>query len=118
MIEKIISFFTGGLPSEIAKQIGENIKAKGEAAIQTFMTEVAFDLELLKAGTGDPLHTRQVIALTFHFFMWGKLFFTGHFPADIIFTWGDKAVTIGLAYCLIITFYFPARALEKFKKVF
>ena len=118
MLAKIISFFTGGLPTEIAKQVGENIKAKGEGALQTFMTEVAFDLELLKAGTGDPLHTRQVIALTFHFFMWGKLFITGHFPADIIFTWGDKAITIGFVYVVIIAFYFPMRAIERLKKAF
>jgi hypothetical protein len=118
MLGKIISFFTGGLPVEIAKQVGENIKAKGDRVVQTFMQEIAFDLELLKAGMGDPLHTRQVIALTFHFFMWGKLFFTGHFPADIIFTYGDNQVTIGFVYCLIIVFYFPVRAIEKLKKVF
>ncbi|GAI06869.1 unnamed protein product [marine sediment metagenome] len=65
MLQKIIGFFTGGLPVEIAKQVGEHIRSKGDRAVQTFMTEVAFDLELLKAATGDPLHTRQVIALTF-----------------------------------------------------
>jgi len=118
MLGKIISFFTGGLPTEIAKQVGEHIRSKGERAIQTFMAEIAFDLELLKAGTSDPLHTRQVIALTFHFFMWGKLFITGHFPSDVIFTWGDKAVSIGFVYCLIIVFYFPVRAIEKMKKLF
>lgn len=118
MLGKIISFFTGGLPVEIAKQVGENIKAKGDRVVQTFMQEIAFDLELLRAGTGDPLHTRQVIALTFHFFMWGKLFFTGHFPSDVIFTWSDKEMTIGFVYCLIIAFYFPVRAIEKLKKVF
>ena len=118
MLEKIIGFFTGGLPTEIAKQVGDHIRSKGENAMKAFMTEVAFDLELLKAGTGDPLHTRQVIALTFHFFMWGKLFITGHFPSEIIFTWGDKDMTIGFVYCLIIAFYFPVRAIEKFKKAF
>jgi len=118
MLGKIISFFTGGLPAEIVKQVGDNIKAKGDRAVKAFMTEVAFDLELLKAGTSDPLHTRQVIALTFHFFMWGKLFITGHFPVDIIFTWGDKAITIGFVYCLIIAFYFPMRAIERMKKLF
>jgi len=118
MLAKIISFFTGGLPTEIAKQVGEHIKAKGEAAVKTFMTEVAFDLELLKAATGDPLHTRQVIALTFHFFMWGKLFVTGHFPADVIFRYGDSDMTIGFVYALIIVSYFPVRAIEKLKKVF
>jgi len=117
MLAKIISFFTGGLPTEIAKQVGEHIRSKGEQAVQRFMTEVAFDLELLKASVGDPLHTRQVIALTFHFFMWGKLFFTGEFPNEVIFTYGDTAVTIGFVYCLIIVFYFPVRAIEKLKKV-
>lgn len=116
MLNKIVSFFTGGLPGEIAKQVGEHIRSKGENAIKQFMTEVAFDLELLKASTSDPLHTRQVIALTFHFFMWGKLFVSGSFPDDVIFTYGDKAVTIGFVYCLIIVFYFPVRAIEKLKK--
>jgi len=118
MLSKIIGFFTGGLPAEIAKQVGEHIRSKGERAVQTFMTEVAFDLELLKAATGDPLHTRQVIALTFHFFMWGKLFVTGHFPSDVVFRWGDNDMTIGFVYALIIVSYFPVRAIEKLKKVF
>jgi len=118
MLGKILNFFTGGLPAEIAKQVGDHIRSKGENAVKTFMTEVAFDLELLKAGTGDPLHTRQVIALTFHFFMWGKLFFTGHFPNDVIFQWGDKEITIGFVYVVIIAFYFPIRAIEKWKKAF
>lgn len=118
MLNKLIGFFTGGLPTELAKQVGDAFKRKSEGAVQRFMQEIAFDLELLKSGTSDPLHTRQVIALTFHFFMWGKLFITGHFPVDIIFTWGDKKMTIGFVYCLIITFYFPVRAIEKLKKVF
>ena len=118
MIQKIISFFTGGLPAEIAKQVGEHIKAKGEHAVQVFMTEVAFDLELLKAATGDPLHTRQVIALTFHFFMWGKLFITGSFPNEVIFQWGETEVTIGFIYVVIIVSYFPLRAIEKAKSIF
>lgn len=118
MLAKIINFFTAGLPAEIVKQVGDHIKAKGENAIKQFMTEVAFDLELLKAGTGDPLHTRQVIALTFHFFMWGKLFITGHFPNDVIFQWGEQCVTIGFVYVVIIAFYFPVRAIEKWKKAF
>lgn len=117
MIDKILGFFTGGLPKEIAKQVGEHIRAKGEHAIQMFMQEIAFDLKLLEAGTRDPLHTRQVIALTFHFFMWGKLFITGHFPNDVIFQWGKHSVTIGFVYVVIIAFYFPMRAIERMKKV-
>ena len=116
MLAKIISFFTGGLPTEIAKQVGEHIKAKGEHAIEMFMSEIAFDMELLKAASGDPLHTRQIIALTFHFFIWGTYFYTGHFPKDIIFQYGDSSVTIGFVYCLIIVSYFPVRAIEKLKK--
>lgn len=117
MLNKIISFFTGGLPTEIAKQVGENIKAKGDRVVKLFMTEIAFDLELLKAGTGDPLHTRQIIALTFHFFVWGHKFIKGSFPIDVVFQWKENDVTIMTVYCLIIVFYFPFRAIERvFKK--
>lgn len=117
MIEKVISFLTGGLPAEIVKQVGDHIKAKGEREIQAFMQEIAFDLKLLEAAIHDPLHTRQVIALTFHFFMWGKLFVTGHFPNDIIFTWGTNQITIGLVYVVIIVSYFPLRSIERIKNV-
>jgi len=118
MIKKILDFFTGGLPSEIAKQVGEHIRAKGERAIQQFMTEVAFDLKLLEAAMSDPLHTRQIIALTFHLFMWIHLLIKGSFPADVIFSWGQNQITIGLVYVVIIVSYFPLRAVEKIKNIF
>jgi len=118
MWEKIIGFFTGGLPTEIAKQVGDNIKAKGENAVQTFLAEIAFDLELVKTGTADPWHTRQGIAWSFHLFMWGTRVITGNFPTDVILQWGDHAISIGFVYVLIIMFYFPVRALEKLKKAF
>jgi len=118
MLKKLLGFVTGGLPTEIAKQVGEHIKAKGDNAVKKFMSEMAFDLELIKSGTNDPLHTRQLIALTFHGFMWLTLLFKGHFPNDVIFNYGSNDVTIGFVYCLIIVFYFPVRAIEKLKKVF
>lgn len=116
-LKHIIGFLTGGLPAEIVKQIGENVKAKGGRALEVFQQEIAFDLELVRAGNRDPFHARQIIALTFHFFMWGKLFITGSFPCDVIFTWDGNEMTIGFVYCLIITFYFPIRAIEKLKKM-
>jgi len=118
MLKKLLGFVTGGLPTEIVKQVSEHVKAKGDNALKKFMSEMAFDLELIKSGTSDPLHTRQLIALTFHFFMWITLVVKGYFPNDVIFTYGDNEVTIGFVYCLIIVFYFPIRAIEKLKKVF
>lgn len=114
MWEKIINFVTGGLPSEIAKQVGEHIRAKGANALKVFQAELAYDLKVLSVTSKDPLCTRQGIAWTFHFFMWITKVWTGHFPADIIFTWEGNDLTIGFVYVLIIAFYFPFRAIEKF----
>lgn len=118
MLKKLLGFVAGGLPTEIVKQVGDHIRGKGEHAIQKFMSEMAFDLELIKSGTSDPLHTRQIIALTFHLFMWITLLVKGHFPTDVIFTYGETEISIGFIYVLIIVFYFPIRAIEKLKKVF
>ena len=116
-LDKLIGFVTGGLPSEIAKQVGESIRAKGERQIKEFMGSLSYDLELLRTTAADPLHTRQVIALTFHFFMWATRIITGSFPHETIFTWGTTKVTIGAVYIVIILFYFPWRSIEKWRQM-
>jgi hypothetical protein len=73
-------------------------------------------LQFLEVTKGDPLHTRQVMALTFHGFMWVTKLMTGSFPTDVIMKWGDTDVTIGVVYLAIILFYYPVRALEKIFK--
>jgi hypothetical protein len=70
-------------------------------------------LKFLEATKGDPLHTRQIMALTFHGFMWFTKAKTGSFPDDVIMTYGDNEITIGVVYLAIIMFYYPVRALEK-----
>lgn len=117
MLERIISFVTGGLPSEIAKQVGEHLRAKGKAEIAKFKSELAYDLKVLEVTKGDKLFTRQGIAWTFHIFMWFTKIWTGSFPQDTIFQWGETSVTIGFIYIIIIGFYYPFRAVEKFKGI-
>jgi hypothetical protein len=73
-------------------------------------------LQFLEVTKGDPLHTRQVIALTFHGFMWGTKIWTGSFPADVIMKWGEIDITVGIIYLAIIGFYYPVRMLEKIFK--
>jgi hypothetical protein len=70
-------------------------------------------LKFLELTKDDPLHTRQIIALTFHAFMWITKLWTGSFPQDTIMTYGETDVTIGIVYLAIIAFYYPVRALEK-----
>ena len=70
-------------------------------------------VKFLDITKGDPLHTRQIIALTFHGFMWGNKIITGKFPTDVIMKWGENEVTIGVIYLAIILFYYPVRMLEK-----
>jgi hypothetical protein len=73
-------------------------------------------LKFLDVTKGDPLHTRQVLALTFHAFMWGNKLITKEFPGDVIMTYGDTEITIGVIYLFIIMFYYPVRAMEKILK--
>lgn len=70
-------------------------------------------MQFLEVTKGDPLHTRQVIALTFHLFMWITKLWTGSFPGDVIMTYGETDITIGIIYIFIILFYYPVRAFEK-----
>jgi hypothetical protein len=73
-------------------------------------------LKFLEVTKNDPLHTRQIMALTFHGFMWATKLMTGSFPTDVIMRWGDTDITIGVVYLAIILFYYPVRALEKIFK--
>jgi len=73
-------------------------------------------VKFLDVTKGDPLHTRQVMALTFHAFMWGNKLIVGEFPTDVIMRWGDNEITIGVIYLAIILFYYPVRMLEKILK--
>lgn len=70
-------------------------------------------VKFLDVTKGDPLMTRQVIALTFHGFMWYERLVNGKFPGDVIMTWGTIEITIGVIYIAIILFYYPVRFLEK-----
>ena len=115
---KILNFVTGGLPSEIVKQVGDHFAGKKKKDLAAFEGELAYDLKVLDVTSKDPLYTRQLISLTFHSFMWINKLIAGKFPDDIIFTWGETEITIGFIYVLIIFFYFPARSLEKIKKAF
>ena len=118
MWQKIINFVTGGLPSEIAKQVGEHFNKKTEKEIKEFEGDLAYDLKVLDISQTDKLCTRQGIAWTFHIFMWASKLITGAFPNDIIFQWGDTVITIGLVYVMIIVAYYPLRSVEKLKKLF
>jgi len=115
---KLLNFVTGGLPSEIVKQVGDHFAGKKKKELAAFEGELAYDLKVLDITAKDPLCTRQGIAWSFHLFMWISKLWTGNFPNDVIFSWGQTDVSIGFIYVLIIFFYFPARSLEKIKKAF
>lgn len=115
-LSKITSFVTGGLPTEIAKQVGEHLGRKTEKELKEFSGELAYDLQVLKNAAQDKLCTRQGIAWTFHLFMWANKIWTGEFPHDVIFTWSGNEITIGFIYVIIIFSYYPVRAIEKWKK--
>ena len=70
-------------------------------------------VKFLEVTKGDPLHTRQIIAMTFHIFMWYEKLFNDKFPGDVIMTWKETEITIGIVYIFIILFYYPVRAFEK-----
>lgn len=118
LLGKILNFVTGGLPAEIGETVRTYIGGKNEKEIKQFMGDLSYDLEVLAVTKGDKLFTRQGIAWTFHLFMWLTKLITGSFPQDIIFTWGGTEITVGFIYVLIIAFYFPFRAIEKWKKNF
>ena len=115
---KILNFVTGGLPSEIVKQVGDHFQGKKKKELAEFEGELAYDLKVLDITSKDPLYTRQLISLTFHAFMWINKIMTGSFPTDVIFKWGQTEISIGFVYVMIIFFYFPMRSLEKIKKAF
>ena len=62
---------------------------------------------------------RPVIALTFHFFVWGVILLE---EAEVIavrlgvvlFEWASIKVTIGMAYFLIVLFYFMTKGLKDY----
>lgn len=104
--------------------IGKTID-KGLGIVDKFVpdkdkaNELKFILKtkFLDVTKGDPLCTRQVIALTFHGFMWYERLINGAFPGDVIISWpvgkSEVDITIGVIYIAIILFYYPVRFLEK-----
>lgn len=64
-------------------------------------------------------HVRPVIALTFHFFVWGVILFcdAGIIKAKLgisLFKWGTIEVSIGAAYFVIVLFYFMTKGLKDY----
>jgi hypothetical protein len=118
ILDKVVDFVTGGLPTEIAKQVGDYVRGKGENELKKFLGDLDYDKTQLEVTSNDPLHTRQVIALTFHFFMWATLLIRGHFPLDVIFVYGTTQITVGAIYVLMLLFYFPFRSIEKWRNAF
>ncbi len=130
LIGKLVGFLTGGLPSEIVKQVGDYLGKKKDFEIQRFLHEIAYDHELLKIRGADPGSVRPLIAKTFHYFMWGtygvtgihglitKGLWTGQFPQMILYSgnlpmMGHVDISIGLVYIMLILFYFPLRSFDK-----
>lgn len=116
LLGKVLNFVTGGLPKEIGDTVRTYMNNKSDKEIKSFMGDLQYDLEVLAVTKGDKLYTRQGLAWTFHLFMWINKVWKGEFPTDVIFTWGQTEISIGFVYVLIICFYFPFRAIEKWKK--
>jgi len=60
-----------------------------------------------------------VIALTFHFFVWGVIIAceTATIKAKlgiVLFTWGTIKVNIGAAYFVIVLFYFMTKGIKDY----
>lgn len=64
-------------------------------------------------------HVRPVIALTFHFFIWGVVILCSPETVKaklniVLFSWKHVNVTIGLGYLIIVCFYFMTKGMKDY----